>query len=327
MSSQLTVVVPMYNVEKYLEKCIYSLLNQTLKIEEIILVDDGSKDRCGEIADEFASKYDNIKVVHQKNGGLSAARNTGINLSTQKYIAFVDSDDYIEPTMYEILMKRLIGNDADISIGGVWYEQENGDKYSPYEPGINKLWNKKESLIELNTYKYFNMAAWDAIYKKELFDLEGYGEKKLRFPEGKLCEDFYLMHQIVARTNRVTYTSEPLYHYIQRENSISRNKKINLAPMDASDKQLEFYNKWFPELKDIAETACFFAYASIFTTYCRQGEKCPNELLEDINKTCHKYFKNVMKNRYIPRIKKVQAIVFCCSKSIYKKIVQNKEHR
>ena len=114
MGSELTVVVPVYNVEKYLRKCVDSILSQTLTVDEIILVDDGSKDKSGEIADEYAAKYENIKVIHQKNGGLSAARNTGIDAATKKYIAFVDSDDYIDPTMYETLMGRLRSDSADI---------------------------------------------------------------------------------------------------------------------------------------------------------------------------------------------------------------------
>lgn len=116
MRNELTVVIPVYNVEKYLSKCIESILNQTLPVDEIILVDDGSKDRSGEIADEYAAKYNNIKVIHQENGGLSAARNTGIDAATKEYIAFVDSDDYIDSIMYERLMSQLQQDGADISI-------------------------------------------------------------------------------------------------------------------------------------------------------------------------------------------------------------------
>lgn len=327
MSNQLTVVVPVYNVEKYLDKCIKSILEQTVPVGEIILVDDGSKDESGKIADEYALKYNNIKVIHQENGGLSAARNSGIESATKKYIAFVDSDDYIEPTMYEELLRRMQEENADISIGGVWYEKESGEKYSPYEFNVEKKWNKKEALIELNSYKYFNMSFCDAVFNRKLFETEGYGDERLRFPEGKLCEDFYLMHKVVARAETVVYTSTPFYHYLQRENSISRNAKVNLAPMDASLKQLDFYNKWFPELNNIAETACFFAYASVYTTYCRVGQKCPDELTRKINSLCNKFLKGVLRNKYIPKIKKIQAIAFCYGKIVYKIIVKRKNHR
>lgn len=327
MGSELTVVVPVYNVEKYLRKCVNSILDQTLTVDEIILVDDGSKDKSGEIAEEYAAKYKNIKVIHQKNGGLSVARNTGIDAATKKYIAFVDSDDYIDSAMYEALMSRLQSDGADISIGGVWYEQENGEKFSPYAPNITKVWNKIESLIELNSYQYFNMSFCDAIFKRTLFEINAYGEGKLRFPAGKLCEDFYLMHRIVARAENVTYTSTPFYHYVQRGNSISRNAKVNLAPMDASLAQLEFYRKWFPSLEYIAETAVFFAYSSIYTTYCRNGQKCPEDLLKKINLICKKYLRSVLKNSNIPKVKKAQALMFCYAKPAYKTIVSRKAHR
>lgn len=326
-NSQLSVVVPIYNVEKYLRKCVDSILSQTLVVDEIILVDDGSKDHSGDIADEYAARYDQVRVIHQQNGGLSAARNTGIDVATKDYIAFVDSDDYIEPRMYEELMANLKEEKADMSIGGVWTEQENGEGYSPYEPNIRRVWNKIEGLIELNSYQYFNMSFCDAIFKRELFEQKGYGEGKLRFPVGKLCEDFYLMHKIVARTERIVYTSTPFYHYVQRVNSISRNVKINLAPMDASLSQLSFYIRWFPDLKRIAETAAFFAHASIYTSYCRVGQICPKNIMNQINPICWKYLLSVLRNQHIPNIKKIQAITFCCSKAIYKMVVQRKEHR
>ena len=327
MNQELSVVVPVYNVEKYLNKCVDSILNQTLPVAEIILVDDGSKDASGKIADEYARKYAQIRVIHQKNGGSSAARNSGIDAASKPYITFVDSDDYIEPTMYERLMTLLQDNEADISIGGVWYEQETGEKYAPYAANIEKVWNKKESLIELNSYQYFNMSFCDAIFKRSLFESSAYGEETLRFPVGKLCEDFYLMHKIVARAEKIVYTSTPFYHYVQRENSNSRNVKVNLAPMDASVQQLAFYKKWFPDLSYVAETACFFAYASIYTTYCRNGQKCPADLVKKINPVCREYLFSVLKNAHIPKAKKAQAIVFCFAKPIYREIVSRKEHR
>ena len=327
MNEKLTVVVPVYNVENYLRKCIDSILAQTINVSEIILVDDGSTDQSGNIADEYASKYSWIRTIHQPNGGLAAARNTGINAATGEYIAFVDSDDYIESAMYEELLDNLIKTQADMSIGGVWYEEENGTKYSPYPIGITRVWNKEESLIELNSFKYFNMSFCDAIFKRDLFEGSGYGEGALRFPKGKLCEDFYLMHRIVARTERVTYTSTPFYHYVQRGNSISRNTKVNLAPMDASLAQLEFYKKWFPDLDYIAETAVFFAHASIYTTYCRNGQICPKDLLKKINPICKEYLGSALKNSYIPKMKKAQALMFCYAKPAYKIIVSRREHR
>lgn len=327
MGSNLTVVVPVYNVEKYLEKCVKSILAETLPVKEIILVDDGSTDQSGKIADELAVQHNEIKVIHQKNGGLAAARNSGIDAATQDYIAFVDSDDYIDPHMYEVLMNRLLKDNADMSICGVWYEQEDGGKYTPYPDHVMKIWNKKQALIELNSYQYFNMSFCDIIFKRKLFEETAYGEGTLRFPVGKISEDFYLMHKVVARTNRVTYTSEPFYHYVQRGNSISRNKKIYTAPMDASIQQLKFFKKWFPDIAFVGETACFFAHVSIYTAYCRTGQKCPDKLIRRIDQVCHRYLKNVLKSPYIPKAKKAQALVYCYAKPLYRAIISRSAHR
>lgn len=327
MNSNLTVVVPVYNVEKYLRKCVDSILAQSLPVDEIILVDDGSKDTSGRIAEELATEHAQIKVIHQQNGGLAAARNTGIDAATKEYIAFVDSDDYIEPHMYEVLMDRLLKDKADMSICGVWYEQENGEKYTPYPDNVHKIWNKKQALIELNSYKYFNMSFCDIVFKRELFEITEYGEGALRFPVGKISEDFYLMHKVVARANRVTYTSELFYHYVQRGNSISRNKKIQTAQMDASDRQLEFFKKWFPDLTFVGESACFFAYVSVYSAYCRSRRKCPDKLTKSIDKVCHRYLKSVLKSPYIPRAKKTQALAYCFSKPLYRAVISRSTHR
>lgn len=327
MKSDLTVVVPVYNVEKYLTKCVNSILSQTLPVDEIILVDDGSTDSSGGIADELAEKNELIKVIHQKNGGLAAARNSGIDAATKQYIAFVDSDDYIDPHMYEVLMQKLNQDDADMSICGVWYEQENGERYNPYPEDVEKLWNKKQALIELNSYQYFNMSFCDIVFKRELFEESAYGENQLRFPVGKISEDFYLMHRVVARANKITYTSKPFYHYVQRGNSISRNKKIQTAQMDASDHQLEFFKKWFPDLTFVGETACFFAYVSVYSAYCRAKRKCPGKLTKNIDKVCHRFLKSVLKNPYIPRAKKAQALAYRFSKPLYRAVISRSTHR
>lgn len=323
----ISVIVPVYNVEKYLEKCVRSILDQTVKVNEIILVDDGSKDNSGILADELARSFSHIKVVHKINGGLSSARNAGLDIATGEYVSFIDSDDYIDPDFYEILLKNIKSADADMAICGVWYEQESGPKYTPYPNGKELLWNKIEGLIELNSYRYFNMSFCDAVFRRSLFEMEGYGEGKLRFPEGKTCEDYYLMHRVVARTERITYTSKPMYHYVQRENSISRNDKINTAQLDASLSQLAFYRKWFPQLSYVAETACAFSHMGIYSGYVRKQMNCPKELINELKKLCKKWLPSVLKNKYIPNIKKLQALSFCYCIPLYKSVIARTSHR
>ena len=325
---KLSVIVPIYNVSSYLPRCIDSLINQTIPFDEIILVDDGSTDDSGDIADNYSKQYSNIKVIHQANGGLSSARNTGIDHSTGRYIAFVDSDDYIEQSMNEELLSILSKTHANIVKGGVWYEQENGEKYSPYPEKIEKVWNTEEALIELNSYKYFNMSAWGGIYERILFEgsVES-GQKKLRFPIGKLCEDYYLMHQIISRADLFAYTSKPLYHYIQRANSISRNKKVNMESMNASLAQLDFFNKYYPHLAYVAETAVAFSHMGIYSAHIRQGLDCPKDVLKHIRIISRRYCKSVIRNSHIPGVKKLQALSFCYALPLYKLIIKRTAHR
>lgn len=316
----LTVVIPVYNVENYLRRCVESVVAQTALPEQIILVDDGSTDTCGKICDSYAERYCNIEVIHQKNQGLSAARNLGIDKAKCDLITFVDSDDYIEVDMYEKLCNLMRENQADIAVGGVWIESENGKKRSQYKENVMKCWTRTEALVELNSYQYFNMSFCDKVFKRSLF-------QDLQFPIGKLCEDYYLMHKIIARANKVCYTSQPYYHYMQRMNSISRNKKVNLAPMDASLEQLKFYQRYFPELVYVAETACAFSHMGIYTTYVRNGLKCPKDLLRNLTIVSRKYLKSVLRNSHIPKIKKVQALMFCYALPVYENTVKRRLHR
>ncbi len=324
---RLSLVVPIYNVSSYLRRCLDSIMCQTLPFDEIILVDDGSTDNSGEIADEYASAYHTVRVIHQENAGLSAARNAGIDAAQGKYIAFVDSDDYIDHEMNEQLFALLQTCDANMVKGGVWYEQENGEKYTPYPENQERIWSTEEALIELNSYRYFNMSAWGGIFERQLFEDDGSGRGALRFPVGKLCEDYYLMHRIIARADKVAYTSKPFYHYIQRSNSISRNKKVNMAPMDASLAQLSFFKSNFPNLVYVAETAVAFSHMGIYSAHLRQGIICPKDLLAHLRSICRKYLSSVLRNSHIPGIKKFQALAFCYALPIYTLIIKRTIHR
>lgn len=319
---ELTVIVPIYNVEKYLARCINSIVNQTYKPKKIILVDDGSPDKSGAVADEFAAKYENITVIHKPNGGLSSARNAGLEIIDTEFVTFVDSDDYLSHDMYEKLFLQLEKHNADISICGVWYEQENGKKMSPYKLGINKVFTKIEALKELNSYRYFNMGVWNKIYRTSLFKIDAYGDEYLDFPVGKVSEDFYVMHKIIARANKIAYTSEPLYHYIQRPNSISRNKKVNTESLNAALAQVDFYNEWFPDIAYIAESMCVFTFIGVYAKHIKMGLQCPENIVFKAKKISRKYMRSVLKNDVISFKKKLQAALFGYMFPIYKYIAK-----
>ena len=197
----ISVIVPVYKVEKYLEKCIESIIKQTHTNLQIILVNDGSPDNCGKICDEYAKKDSRIEVIHKINGGLSDARNVGINRANGRYIGFVDSDDYIKEDMYEKLINLIKEYDADISICNL-YDVIDGKKYvRNNENGIqeySRLEILKEVLLDKNIQSY----AWNKLYKKELFD-------EIKYPIGKKYEDIGTTFYVFEKCNKIVVTSKP----------------------------------------------------------------------------------------------------------------------
>ena len=213
MNSLISVIVPIYKVEKYLRKCIESILSQTYTNLEIILVDDGSPDKCGEICDEYEKKDSRIKVIHKKNGGLSDARNAGLDIMAGNYVAFVDSDDWIEPQMYEHLLAKLHYFHADISIGGVSCDLDdngiiNTEKIVSYDSAPFSEGNVET----MHRFFITSWAAWDKLYKADLF-------RDIRFPVGEINEDEAIVLQLLSKCTRVCYTNEVFYHYMRRPSS------------------------------------------------------------------------------------------------------------
>lgn len=212
MGELISVIVPVYNVQKYLEKCVNSIINQTYKNIEIILVDDGSKDSSGKLCDELKRKDNRIKVIHKKNGGLSDARNTGIKMSNGSYIGFVDSDDYIKEDMFEILYNLNKDYSADISIVS-FYEIYNGTLISVRDSNkleeLTKIEAIKELLIDTKIQSY----AWNKLFKRELFD-------SIQFPINKNYEDIATTLLLFEKANKVVLLEEPKYYYARRDDSI-----------------------------------------------------------------------------------------------------------
>lgn len=211
----ISIIVPVYNVERYLKKCVESLCGQTFKNLEIILVDDGSKDKSVEMCDEFAKLDSRIRVIHKENGGLSSARNAGIDIASGTYIGFVDSDDWCDSKMFEKLFENLIETKSSIAVCGVARFDENGNFIN-----IENSFAKNEKLTPDQAIRYFfdgkSMPAWacNKLYKKELWD-------SVRFPLGRPFEDVPVMRRFVLQENPIVVLSDVLYHYLARTDSIS----------------------------------------------------------------------------------------------------------
>ena len=214
MKDLISIVVPIFNVEQYLEKCILSIINQTYKNLEIILVDDGSTDNCGEICDKFALMDSRIKVIHKANGGLSDARNEGIKISTGKYIGFVDSDDYIDQDMYSTLYDNMIKSGAQLSVCSRILVVDNVEHFTHYENKY-KCFSNREALKDLFIRnEYLCHAAWDKLYSRDLWN-------DMEFPVGRLFEDAAVMYKIFEKCDKIVSTKKQLYYYVQRKGSIS----------------------------------------------------------------------------------------------------------
>lgn len=216
----ISVIVPVYKVEKYLDRCIRSIAIQSYRQLEIILVDDGSPDNCGRICDRWASADFRIRVIHKKNGGLSDARNTGIEQSHGEYLCFIDSDDYIEPEMIELLWHAIEKNGVSISICNYVYEYEKmtdntrKKRQEAYQIAAEEIVSCQRLLKIMSDGKYtFGEVAWNKLYKKKLFD-------QIRYPVGKIHEDEFVFHRLIYQSGKMACIPYVGYHYLQHSGSI-----------------------------------------------------------------------------------------------------------
>lgn len=306
----ISVIVPIYKVEKYLSKCIESILKQTYGNLEIILVDDGSPDKCGEICDDYALKDKRIKVIHKQNGGLSSARNVGIDISEGEYIGFVDSDDYIEPYMYEKLYYAIEQNNCRLSVCNINYVFENGKIIPKCDKEKDKVMDFEEAITEMNTYRIFDMGAWSKLYHKDLF-------KTIRFPIGKLSEDFFVMPQIFDLAQKIVYISTPCYNYLQRQNSITKSKKINYDFIEAAFKQMNFLDVKYPQLKVLSHTAYASANLTVYDFYIKNGVKCSKDNVREFKSAIRENKSYIKKANFLSKAKKLQFQFFLSSHIIY----------
>ena len=252
---KLSIIVPIYKVETYLCKCVDSILNQNLPKDdyEIILVDDGSPDRCGEICDEYASKYGNIRVIHRKNGGLSAARNSGIEVAQGKYIQFVDSDDYLEPNVLKALVEKMETDNLDVLRFNYQNVNENYEVFEPNKvskPFVDYRDEVCDGLTFLNERLGFACYAVQFMLKTELLK-----PSENRFVEGIYFEDTEWTPRILVQANRVTSVDTVVYNYLMRVGSITQSvdaakKKKSLDDrmllIDALQRQMQTLtdNRW-----------------------------------------------------------------------------------
>lgn len=255
----ISVIVPVYNVEKYLRRCLDSIMNQTFRELEILVIDDGSTDASGEICDEYAEQDKRIRVFHTENRGLSAARNLGLDEASGEWIGFVDSDDWIEVDMYEVLLNKALETDAEIVECGVFKERDGVVKEHGREDMLLSGMDAVKELLCGHLSDY----AWDKLWNSRCFE-------KLRFPVNRVHEDTAITYQCLANADKVCVLSQSKYHYVYRPNSLSTTYNIeNLIGFWLSVK--EQYDFLWDKVDDVTRNNllkfCAIAVSRTWTYY------------------------------------------------------------
>lgn len=302
----ISVIVPVYNVANFLNDCLTSIINQSYNDIEIILVDDGSTDQSGEMCNKFAAKDERIRVIHQNNGGLSNARNVGLDVAKGKFVVFVDSDDYLHQKMIEKLYNAVVSWKADIACCDYTSIEFHNDSYSEIE-----VFKQRDAISKLFDDYGFQCFAWNKIYKSSLFE-------HIRYPERKLFEDIATTYQLFKRVNRVVYIKEKLYFYRQRTNSITKTKfnKRNRDLIDA----IEFvYNDSMH--CNLASERLKVGYLGYYLSYIQKGFTAKVDVDNEFNVLKERSRENLfslIKEQNISAKKRIQLILIGVFPGIYK---------
>lgn len=311
---KISIIVPVYNVEKYIHRCIDSILHQTFKDFELILVDDGSLDNSGKICDEYAKEDDRIKVIHKENGGLSDARNVGLDIAQGEYIAFVDSDDWIEKDMYSILYENIRKYNADISICKT---RKIFDSTVDNNITTNNciILNNEEAFDCLFNNKYYASHACDKLYKKSLFD-------GIRYPVGKLYEDMFTTYRLFEKANKVVFSDYIGYNYFQRKDGIV-NSKFRPEKLDyirAFNGIFDLGYSKYPKSINSITISYVLANTTLITDICRAGYKDKSIISELIRNIRENLF-CFCRYKHISVRTKMQAVLIAINYRIYSFLV------
>lgn len=224
---EISIIVPVYKVEQYINKCVDSILGQTYRDFEVILVDDGSPDGSGRLCDEYAKEDSRVRVIHKPNGGLSDARNAGIDVARGHYIGFVDGDDYIAADMYQVLHEAIVKANAQLAICGIY--DVYGDEPLKKKPNFYEELNREQATKLILEGNIISVHAVNKLYERQIF-------QTLRYPVGKYHEDSYIILDVLSQCSRIAVDSRQRYYYVHREGSINTE--------NFSEKQFDFIDAW-----------------------------------------------------------------------------------
>ncbi len=309
MNPKVSVVVPIYKVEKELERCVNSLINQSLNNIEIILVDDGSPDKCPQLCDNYAKQDSRIRVIHKENGGLSDARNAGLANATGEYVLFVDSDDYISSNACETLYSNGIENNLDIVVADAVKVENNKETIMSHrEKSLDKILDGSSFLKEqLNSHSMY-MAAWLNLYRKDFLL-----KNQLFFKKDILHEDEQWTPRVFLKAEKVKYVKLPFYYYIIRENSITKKK-------DRSKNGIDLINTCY-ELETIYEKIDDVELKELLNNYLVMLFLNAIHLGDLYDKKYNNvYSKKFLLGKSLTRKNKIKATLFILNKKIYRSI-------
>lgn len=312
---KISVIVPVYNVEKYLKRCVESILDQTYKNIEVILVDDGSTDNSPEICDEYALIDSRIKVIHKKNEGVSVARNIGIVNSTGQFIVFCDSDDWLDVDMISYLYQLMKKTSCDIASCPIWYDYDDKKRKTSRLLDKEKIYNSKEAIIELHKGRYLHHWVWNNLFKRELIEKQRFSCKL------RLGEDYVFMCTAIDKCNGIIVGSNPKYHYFQRETSVCNAGYTykNYQTLSMYNQYRKYFIKKYPEYANIFDAHFILEEMAVITAMIKNNE-FNRVVIKQIQNHIKKHMRKYLCEKNVPVYYKVSAFFIVYSLKSFKVI-------
>ena len=324
LNKTISVIIPAFNIEDLLPKCVTSVASQDYpkSLLQIIVVDDGSTDKTGAVADKLSAEYENVEVIHKENGGSSSARNAGLLAATGEYVGFVDSDDYISSEMYGLLIDAALRNDADMVQISRDEISENGDRLPDVviPPEKEMVVSPKEHLRTLL------MHTGDASFCTKLTKRSLFSED-MKFPEGELNEDFYLMIHMLQKVNKLVILPDQCYHVFYRTGSNSRKKKedkdyfpsVFIDIVRNSDVALELVKRNSPDLLEVAERFGFVQRLDYLLHIPTSKMKSDNLFYREVVKNIRKNRGKILSNHYLTGKQKAYLMILSVAPGFVRK--------
>lgn len=316
MNDLISIIIPVYNVEKYLRQCIDSVVDQTYKNLQIILVNDGSTDDCDKICQEYEKCDQRIQIIRQKNQGLSAARNTGLRYAKGSYVLFLDSDDYIEKTACEAFLCAAKETESDIVVGGIQTVDETGNIFhcnTELLPEKRIVLNSQTAMRELLTEQQMKGYAWGKLYKREIVD-------QIQFPVGKAFEDRFTLYKYFARAHKICICPGTCTYYRMRAGSIMHNTNLKkwYDLIEAEENLILYCQKEHPELLQEMETKFFGRLVHIWISFYDSGDREETRNLQNLMKQVYQQYKD---KEYIKKVHKWSYILIFMIPGVYRQVI------